>query len=139
MNLNDLAPEPIMIHLDRPRKLEYRFKAWRYLEAHFGNQEAVLAAVAGLLPKKRGERRGPILENLLYLIWAGLLREDPTLTVDQVEDMLEPARIPEYITAVSRAIAQAFPVPEKDRPPRPGAGASGTGAGPTGSPVGSAG
>lgn len=139
MNLNDLAPEPIIIQLDRQRKLEYRFRAWRYLEAHFGSQEAVLAAVAGLLPKKRGEKRGPILENLLYLIWAGLLREDPALTVEQVEDMLEPARIPEYITLVSRAIAQAFPAGDQSRPQRPGAGASGTGAGPTGSPAGSAG
>jgi len=121
--------------LDRPRKLEYRFAAWRHLETKFGSQEGVLAAVAGLLPRKRGQKRGPILENLLYLIWAGLLREDPALTVDQVEDMLEIARVPEYIALVTQAIARAFPAPEeRARPQTPGAGGHGTGAGPTGSP-----
>jgi|GEM_PF-5723719 len=136
MNLTDLVPDPIIIQLDRPRKLEYKFRSWRYLEDRFGSMEAVLAAVDSLRQK-----RGPVLENLLYLLWAGLIQEDPSLTVEQVEDWLDAFRFPEYALAVSQAIVRAFPPKgaNENRPHEPGASANGTGAGHTTSPGQSAG
>jgi hypothetical protein len=133
MNLSQLAPEEIVVQLDRVRKLQFRFRAWRYLEEKYGTQDGVLAAVSSLLPRKAGHKPQPILETLLYFLWAGLIQEDRALTIDQVEDMLDVAQVPEYIRQISRAITAAFPVPETEARPQKPSAENGIGAGLTGS------
>ena len=85
-----------VLNLDRPRRLRYDFKALRALrERYAGKQLADFMDMA--------------IEELPYFAWAGLIWEDPALSPDSVEAMLNDKVGIEYtIAGVAEIIASAL-------------------------------
>jgi len=94
-----------ILELDRPRKLKFGFKAIRLIREHFGEKD-----VSDLLNMK--------VDEMPIIAWAGLVHEDPDLTIEKVEDLLD-GSIPERYTVVeivnilAEALADHFGVSEK--------------------------
>lgn len=94
---NPVAPTvPIM--LDKPRQLRADFNALANIEEKTGKNtlnneiwEDISAA------------------HLRVLLWALLLHEDPTLTLEQVGAMMHPGNVMEIGKAVIQALRGAFP------------------------------
>lgn len=84
-----------ILNLDRPRRLRFDFKAIRVLrEKYAGKELADLMDVA--------------LDELPVFAWAGLTWEDPALTPEQVETMLNEKIGTELtIAGVAQIIADA--------------------------------
>lgn len=76
-----------IINLDKPRKLRYGFKAIRMIRQKFGDK-----SIENILNIN--------VDEVPTLAWAGLKWEDNTLTLEQVEDLLD-AAIPEKYTIMS--------------------------------------
>ena len=98
-----------ILELDRPRKLKFGFKAIRLIREHFGEKD-----VSDLLNMK--------VDEMPIIAWAGLIHEDPDLTIEKVEDLLD-GSIPERYTVVeivnilAEALADHFGVSEKKTTP----------------------
>jgi len=98
-----------ILELDRPRKLKFGFKAIRLIREHFGEKD-----VSDLLNMK--------VDEMPIIAWAGLVHEDPDLTIEKVEDLLD-GSIPERYTVVeivnilAEALADHFGVSEKKTTP----------------------
>lgn len=86
------APTPsagIPIMLDKERHLRYTWSTRKKIIADAGGEEK--------FQKLSGE-------NLPRVLWFGLTHEDPNLTVEQVEDSLDLARLEEYADAMLKAM-----------------------------------
>ena len=98
-----------ILELDRPRKLKFGFKAIRLIREHFGEKD-----ISDLLNMK--------VDEMPVIAFAGLIHEDPDLTVEKVEDLLD-GSIPERYTVVeivnilAEALADHFGVSEKKTTP----------------------
>lgn len=89
------------VKLDRERRLRYDFAAWKRLEEITG-----FSILRGGLKLQR-------LESISFfsaMLFVGLVHEDPTLTQDQVEAMLDPAvDPPRLIDPIWDAVTEVFP------------------------------
>lgn len=95
-------PSGVKVELDRPRTLRYTNRSLVKLEDESGltASELVQRIAAGSM------------KALSQLVWAGLLHESPTLTVEEVLDWIDIERLDEIATAVGTAVEQAFGQPE---------------------------
>lgn len=66
------------LDLDRPRRLRYDFKAIRRLRERY-------------VGKEMGDLMEVAVDELPFFAWAGLVWEDPTLTPEAVENLLDEA------------------------------------------------
>jgi len=89
-----------VLNLDRPRCLKYGFGAARLIRQKFGDR-----SVEDILNMK--------VDEMPFVAWAGLAWEDPQLTAEQVEKLIDD-KIPEEYTIsdivniVSDAITRDF-------------------------------
>lgn len=85
-----------VLNLDRPRKLKFGFKATRLINEKFKDRALE-------------ELREYALEEFIFLAWAGLMWEDESLTVEQVEQLLEEKIGVEYSqTDIANIVAEAI-------------------------------
>ena len=94
-----------ILELDRPRKLKFGFKAIRLIREHFGEKD-----VSDLLNMK--------VDEMPIIAWAGLIHEDPNLTIEKVEDLLDSSipgkyTVVEIVNILAEALADHFGVSEK--------------------------
>lgn len=87
-----------VLELDRPRKLRFGFGAARAIREKFG-------------VKQMDDFLNLHIDEIPTFVWAGLLWEDPNLTVEQVEKMLEEKvpekyRILDVINVVTAALTE---------------------------------
>ena len=54
----------------------------------------------------------PGLNDVTHILWAGLLSEDPTLTIKQVVDMLSPTDLQQITSEIAAGTAAAMPQAE---------------------------
>lgn len=87
------------IHLDKVREVVIDFAALRRIEALTG---------CSFLTGKEGHIRFDSLEFLLISLWAALLREDPSLTLDHVEGFLTVDKAIEADAIVGAALADCL-------------------------------
>jgi len=72
------------IKLDRERKLKYGFKALRLLRQQFSASiQEVLQNIS--------------IDEMPRFVWAGLIWEDPSLTIERVEELLD-EKVPDVYT-----------------------------------------
>jgi hypothetical protein len=98
--------EEYILDLDRPRKLRYGFKATRLIRKQFGGKKD-LTDVLDIN-----------VDEIPFFIWAGLVWEDESLTVEKVEELVDEKipgkyRVIDVINIVVKAIADQIGVPEK--------------------------
>lgn len=65
-----------ILDLDRPRKLKFGFKAIRLIREKFGDRE-----ISDLMNMK--------VDEMSTIAWAALIHEDPELTVEKTEGLLD--------------------------------------------------
>lgn len=96
--------QAILIHLDKPRQLRYRHAALSALEQHFGCKMAEMGGKLG----------NPGVDDIDIFLWAGLLWEDKTLTLEAIGDLIDNGES-DYgaiLPAVAEAFRQAFGQPK---------------------------
>ncbi|MCK5642199.1 MAG: hypothetical protein KAJ19_15445 [Gammaproteobacteria bacterium] len=76
-----------ILHLDKPRKLKYAFRALKEIKKKYGQD------------KSMAEVMNVDMDEIPYFVWVGLAWEDSKLTVEQVEELIEDA-IPERYTVI---------------------------------------
>lgn len=107
------SPTPtrgIPITLDRVRYLRYTLKTLRLIREEFG-EKAFGDGVSG--------------DSLAKVLWLGFVADDPTLTIDRVEDLIDLERLDEVLAAVKQAMGNKAEVKLVDPlapPPATGTG-----------------
>ena len=86
------------ITIDRPRNLRYGMRALSLVEK---KQKKNLASI---------DFENLTIEESMTIVWAGLVHEDPNLTVDALIDLIDDCgvRMDTIINAMSEAITDAF-------------------------------
>jgi hypothetical protein len=79
--------DPVEIVLDRKRVLRFGMGALRKAQARLREIRADNVNILQLLSPKNQEELGP--DELVVLFHQGLLKDDPELTEEQVEDLLD--------------------------------------------------
>lgn len=92
----------INVELDRPRTLVISLNALCKAEEVTG--ESFLA----------GEPAFSSIRVMRALVWAGLLHEDPTLTLDQVGDLIEEAGTDVILGKIITAYSASMPEADED-------------------------
>lgn len=112
----------IDVTLDRPRHLLFRKRDIRQAEVVFeqelGKPRTFFTALMQLMEVlQQGDVAGLSTNNITVLYWLGLRHEDPTLTLEDVEDLLPlsvPAELIPLVTKLFEAWqAQTPPPPEE--------------------------
>ena len=132
----------IPIHLDKPRHLLLDMRATRKVEL-------ALATLYGekrvSLPKllRQGDQS---MTELVYLLWAALLHEEPTLTIERVESLIATIPTKQIDLWLGEALREQAGMEERTEADPTKATPSGTGSGsgaiaesPSGSPTPSSG
>lgn len=96
--LKDIRPQPLTIVLDKPRRLIYDLNAFAELETIFGSVEESQKAL---------ETGGFVAARAL--LWAGLLADEPTLTLRDVGAMLGPNSLEMVMERIAQAMQTASP------------------------------
>lgn len=81
----------VPVVLDRERRLRYTFATRRKMMEEFGGEEKFTQL----------ELTG---ETLVRVLWFGLAHEDPNLTGDQLEEMLDMENIKDVVDALLKAL-----------------------------------
>lgn len=107
-NLEDIRPkkitvnvpeiETITINLDKERHLRFDLNAFALLEEKYGSVDEALKKV----------EQGSIIA-LRYMLWAGLVHEDPSLTVEEVGSMFDVKNLNEVSKQLFEAVGAAMP------------------------------
>lgn len=121
MALND-SPTPtrgVPVQLDRERHLRFTLRTIREIRTEFG-MDALTEGVS--------------MEAIAKLLWYGLKHEDPDLTVEAVEELVDMQNLTELIQAVTAATGGRMPTvveepPAQDPPAEPTAAADSPAAG----------
>lgn len=92
-----------IIALDRERHLRFTMNSLVAIEEQTGQD---MAEYAKQLASKNGKLR---VADIRLLLWAMLLDEDPTLTVQAVGSMIPMERLGEVATAVTAVFNDAMP------------------------------
>lgn len=98
----------VPITLDRERLLGYNFNSVAALEKACGHSPFSEEFWAGM---------GPI--KLRLLVWAGLLHEEPALTLEQVGEWMVPSEVGAYTQAVIQAWNDNNAAPKDEEPAAP--------------------
>lgn len=102
-NLAKVHRPKVYIELDKPRAIEYRLRAFARMEEKYGNVDAAMKAM-----------EGGSIEAISFMLWCGLVHEDPTLTLEQVQDMVD-IRDMEYV-ANKMGEVMSTDMPKNDDP-----------------------
>jgi len=104
MENNDI----VIIELDRPRELKLTNRVLKRFLAKTG------------IRMKNFDEAVDVYENMVLLIFYMLQADDPTLTEDKVDLLLDKIPITEIITKCAAAIAAGFGETEKQKEQDPG-------------------
>ncbi|WP_026486808.1 hypothetical protein [Caldanaerobius polysaccharolyticus] len=97
-NVRDIRTKLIPIQLDKERHLKFDLNAFAELEDLYGDINIAFEAM----------QKGSI-KAIRAMLWAGLVHEDKTLTLEQVGEMVHLGNINEVMSAITRAINEAMP------------------------------
>lgn len=86
--------EYVELTLDKPRKLRYTWRSIRRLHNEYG---------VNILDMKEESFTNP--DTISKILWAGLVWDDPDLTVDALDDLIELRQLATISGKVSEAIS----------------------------------
>jgi len=108
---NEAPPAPtkgVPIMLDRQRYLRYTLKTLRKIREELG-EDALKTGVSG--------------EKLAKVLCYGLQGDDPSMTWEQVEDIIDLSQLEDVVIAMRKAMGQKAAVTLDPRTPAPAASA----------------
>lgn len=97
-NIRDIRAKLIPIQIDKKRHLKFDLNAFAELEELYGDINTAFEAI----------QKGSI-KAIRAMLWAGLVHEDRSLTLEQVGSMIDMSNINEVVSAISKAISEALP------------------------------
>jgi len=80
-----------ILNLDKPRKLKFGYKASRLMREKFGNKDFADIGIKNI-------------DDMPVIAWCGLVWEDPDLTVEKVEELLDEKISDEFTVVGSMTI-----------------------------------
>lgn len=95
--MNKAAPT-VIIPLDKERTFKLDFKAFMAFEKISGKN--VMAA---------GVWQDMKASDIVTLLWAGLLHEEPALTPEQVAELIHPGNFQEVVNAIQQVFQLSMP------------------------------
>jgi len=101
-NVGDVRAKLIPIQLDKERHLKFDLNAFAALEDVYGDINAAFEAM----------QRGSV-KAIRAMLWAGLIHEDETLTIQQVGAMVDLNNLNEIMNVLTKAISEAMPQVEE--------------------------
>src|SRR5581483_9642478 len=102
MSASEHLVPSVTIHLDRERHLRYDFNALIRLEKQTGQ-----SVLDGKIWDNLTGPGGP--ERVAAILWAGLLREDPEITLDYAASLIDMRNLQSVLSAVKQAWAAGAP------------------------------
>jgi hypothetical protein len=103
MSKASAAQPDVILNLDRPRRFRLDWNALCQLEKKLGK-----SAFRAL------DWNDPGLNDFTQILWGGLLSDDPTLTLRQLEDMMNAGVLNQIKSLVLRGVEAAFPETDDD-------------------------
>lgn len=100
-NVKQIKRAPVTITLDKERTLKYTLNAFAEMEERYGTVDAAIEAM------ESGSIKG-----IRFMLWAGLIDEDETLTEQQVGAMIELQDLPELAEKMNAVMTVDLPDPE---------------------------
>jgi len=100
-NLQDIRAKLGTLQLDKERHLKFDLNAFAEFEDIYGDINTAFEAM----------QKGSV-KAIRAMLWAGLVHEDKTLTIEQVGSMIDMSNINEVVGAISKAISEALPQTE---------------------------
>ena len=97
-NVRDIRAKLIPIQLDKERHLKFDLNAFAELEDIYGDINTAFEAM----------QKGSI-KAIRAMLWAGLVHEDKSLTIEQVGEMVHLGNMNEVMGAITKAISEAMP------------------------------
>ncbi|MFV9511805.1 hypothetical protein [Tepidibacillus sp. LV47] len=104
MGVNDIKAKLIPIILDKERHLKFDLNAFAELEELYGDFQTAMDAM----------QKGSI-KAIRAMLWAGLIHEDKSLTVEDVGSMIDMSNINEVVGIISKAISEAMPKGDEEK------------------------
>lgn len=105
MSVDDVVQDGIEIKLDKTRRLKYTLKGVRILTKKYGSVQKAVQS----LQKFNGEINEELIDNLSMLLFAGLVHEDPDLTQDDVENMIDLRYLNSLPALINTAMSDNLP------------------------------
>lgn len=104
-DLKKIRRKEIIVDLDRPRKLVYDLNAFAEMEDAYGSvDEAIVVMEKGSIKAVR------------FMLWAGLVSDDPTLTVQDVGALVGLADLGELAEHMNDAMSLDLPERVEESP-----------------------
>lgn len=103
--VSQIRSKAVKVTLDRERTLKFTLNSFAELEEKYGTVNEAMAKL------EAGSMKASI-----FMIWAGLVHEDPELTPKQVGDMIEVHLLPELMESITAAMGQDMP--DKEQAPK---------------------
>lgn len=104
--IDGTGPQPVTLLNGRTVTLRYGFRSMRRLEQMFGS-------LGEMARQQQAGGDGTMYEATAKMLACGMLHEHDgegaPLTVDRLDDLLDPAKIDVYLEAATAALALAFP------------------------------
>jgi hypothetical protein len=105
MNVQDIKSKtvPLVLQDGKERHLRFTLNAMAELEEKYGSIEKAF---------ERVEKNSSVVA-LRFILWAGLIWEDPDLTEREVGDLIDIAYMQELIGTLGSALNSDMPTPEQ--------------------------
>jgi hypothetical protein len=119
---NPAAPPMVAIMLDRPRFLVFNLNALIALEEVTGQNMLDPSAWDKLFGTMRDEETQKVVgfrfsaKNVRALLYGGLLKDDPTMTLEKAGELVTPDNFGEVVAAILRAQNRQAATGETPRP-----------------------
>ena len=110
MDIDDMGYEGEEIKLDKIRHIKYTVKGLKIIAKKFGS----VVKAFNDMQKMNQEFDVQTMDNITLLLHAGLVHEDPKLTIDDVENMLTMVNIPIAFTKIIVAFNGSTPEPKEN-------------------------
>mgnify|MGYP000010430645 FL=1 len=104
MAKSNVRVKEVELNLDKPRKLVYDMNAFISLEDIYGTIEEALKALDG-----------KSIKAFRNFLWAGLVHEDDSLTVQKVGKLLSLDNLEEVSTKLAQAIQTSLPEVDREK------------------------
>ena len=109
-DVDDLFYDGEEITLDRTRHIKYTIKGLKLIARKFGS----VVKAFNDMQKINQDFDVQTMDNITLLLHAGLVHEDPKLTIDDVENMLTMVNIPIVFTKIIVAFNGSTPEPKEN-------------------------
>lgn len=96
------AFEPVEVTLDKKRRLQFNMGALRRAERRLDEIRGEKRSIFNLLSPANMDRLGP--DEIVVLFHQGLRKDDPELTEEQVEDMIDVRQLNELAGKLAAAL-----------------------------------